>query len=256
MPHIDYSTRAGFDSLYRRGGEGKWGHPNTRPEVQIHYCRGLYWPDEAMRWARNYSKLPGLQPTNSVVIVGAGFGMGVEALLQGHTFKGVVYPPFTNVIGLDTSAYIQATKDGNDRAEIEEWFNLVPDLPASRKVELIGEWASDGVRLNGGNGKKARTVILDEDGLSRPSRNRIKKAVGGTVDWAITEMVLTSFSDAEVQNLSTTMHQYATNVAHMYMPLRTEKKQDQRLNHQLVATWQALLPQDHLINWETGGIGV
>lgn len=321
MPLINYTTRQAFNELYSVGAEGKWGHPNIRAEVRLHYCRGMFWPEGARRYSRYYCELLGMSPTSKVAVVGAGYGFAVEAAQQGHTWAianyragntpvvelqpplghrlsdiqgqhnpltvtvvnyvtsseltvdsdgnpirswlvryDLVYAALPDCVAVDDSSYIQASKGSSDRPEIAEWIDVVPSVTLARRLQILDEFASDGVRLNGGGGQRARVTVLDEDGQTNQSRRNIRGHFGLTgqnkLDWAISEGMVESLSDVEVVAASGNMHDYASNVAHTFIPLDQAKfdsnRQDNRLNWKSLADWRVLLPNDYLINGQIG----
>ncbi len=252
MPLIDFSTRVGFDSLYRIGAEAKWPHPNTRPEVKLHYCRSVMWASPPFinmtaQYASYYIAL-GVLPTDTFAIVGAGYGLTVEYLNTVHGYNGVA---------VDNSPYIQATKDQDDEDEIIEWMTgiITPDDP--RWKQILDEHSSKGVRLGKGDGRKSRTTILDESADSTQSRRNITGHFGLTgvtkLDWAISELTLEGATDAEIVEGAGFMHAYAAQVAHTFIP---PKPRQMPINFKTVEEWRKLLPDDYLIDGQTGAVDV
>jgi hypothetical protein len=121
------------------------------------------------------------------LIVGAGFGWGVTALKSAVDCAA---------IGTDTSAYIHAEKDNDDRAEVEAAIAAVGlDPTTGRGLELLTALSTPGA--------KAKELILDEDLASIESRRRVDEALGGPPTWIVAEnMVDDAWTDAEIVELA------------------------------------------------------
>jgi len=260
MPLIDYEDPAIRRQLYKISMGGTW-NPATKREAKLGICRAIYMNGSAARYAAYYIAM-GLRPTHSFVMVGSGWGYSVEYLNNVHGYNGV---------GVDTSVYIQATKDQDDSAEITEWLTEAGwtsfDPEWTRALDYYG---SGGSRLrDGADTRRCRVTILDEEGDRTISRNRIRShfGLGGNdkLDWAISEAVLDSLSDVEAQTLSQRMHAYANNVAHTVSarPNQAEVNANHpnhicnRLNlKSSSAEWRTILPDDYLIVQQTGAVDV
>jgi len=239
MPLRTYDTKADFDALYDIGAEGAWGHPNTRPEVRLHYNRSVMLPilrDQG----KNMARVLGWTAGTRLVVIGCGFGWSLEAYEEGGL----------NVIGTDMSAYIQANKTLNEDDDLRT---------AIRAVGLV-ENAADGLTLfnalrgDGGPRAKKAAAILNEDGGSGGSRSRIRSAIGGApYSFEVhTEAVLESLTNAECTKLSGFLHQLSTGrISHLVYS--TDLPDDGTWNRKTVAEWKALLPNDVFVRvgtWE------
>lgn len=235
MPRKDWDLKATWDEAYNFGAEGLWGHPNTRPEVRLHYCRGIKRPDADIRADRLATALGWISPGPTIVIVGAGFGWTVEALED---------LGFDRVVGLDLSTYINDNHNGTEEAEIDAEISVVGLDPSTGRGAEIKTRFFDG----GPRGRSSRGV-KNESGLTGGSRNRIRQALGLSggqdIDWAVSESVLESLDDSEAVQVSNVAHNYATNVAHIVYTPRSG--QHEGYNWKTLEDWKLLLPNDTFI---------
>ena len=210
--------------------------PSTRPHINVSlmdFPRGWHMRGEPQISGpmRNYfglasNKAGDLVSTlqlqgKSVALIGAAFGWTVEGLnLQG-----------VNAVGTDTSAWILGQLNETEEAAAREalanagitgaeqdTFELqcsvpltVPlPLPFVQKIDQNPGFAAKG-RLRwtiraldmmqrstwGRPGRGAVGKLLGEDGTSQRSRRTIANAVGGSLDYIITEYVLPGMADDE-----------------------------------------------------------
>lgn len=236
MPLKTWNTKSDFDAAYNIGAERDTGHPNTRPEVRLHYNRAVMF-SIAQTHALKMIEVLGLQPTQKIGILGCGFGWVLEVFIaQG----------FNNVIGTDTSPFIQTNKGLNEDAEIEAAILEAGLLPTSTEGLVI----RNKLRGDGGPRSKQAAKVLNEDAMSNPSRNRIRNALGGgNLAWGITDSVLESLTDAECVSLSNAGHGFCTNVAHLVVTTRPGNHAG--YNWKTLEAWKALIPADTFI--EVGG---
>lgn len=233
--------KAEFDRFYQSVGE-RWGHPNTRPGIVLHYH---WW--NIIRWqvsdyAPRLAQVLGLNAGDSVVLVGAGFngtGAGLTAL-------GV------EVIGVDTSPYILGEKDATEEAEIRAAClaaGVDPDTdtiwgpPGNVRVNPLDLWLEGGRAAPAPRGKGP---ILGEDMSSRPSRNSVKRALSGNPRFILTEEVLNSIPDADALTLCDMAARFASEngggtIVHMLSPLQPGATQDPMLNWKTYGDWRAFL---------------
>ncbi len=235
-----WDNKAAFDQFYSSGAE-RYGRPNTRPQIRLHYhwYPILQW--QASRYAPLLFAVLGLNAGDSVLLVGAGFngtGAGLEAL-------GV------DVIAIDTSAYIHAVKDETEEAEIRAECLLAgvdPDVDL-----IIGEPGNVMVHpldvlLEGGRASpqpRGKGTILEEDMSKRKGRNTIKAALASTPRYAISEEVLNSITDAEALQVCDFAAQFASEtgctIVHMLSPLFPDGRGAPELNWKTYAGWRAFL---------------
>ena len=128
-----------------------------------------------------------LTSSHNVLLVGATFGWLGEALIN----LGI------SVTCIEASSWVQSVKDQDERGEIETALDLagVTDTHQMRQQFLDKLLA----------GPRATLPILDEDGLTKGSRQRIRNA--GTFTHIITKNVLAWLHDDEAANLSDALHQ-------------------------------------------------
>ncbi len=231
MPFKTWDNKEDWDAAYSIGAEGKWGHPSTRPEVRLHYNRASQLPYARNR-ANGIVQALGWQPTDRIVLVGAGFGWTVEALEE---------LGFTNVVGSDVSRYIQDNKALTEEQEINAAISAVGLNPN------VGEGAALKAKLyDGGNRTRTSKGIFNE-GLGTPgSRKKIARALGGEPDWALSESVLESLTDAEAQDISAKVHSW-TNAIIAHFVVTLGGQQDPGYNWKTLEDWKALLPADTFI---------
>lgn len=232
--------KADFDRFYRTLGE-RWGRPNTRSPVWLHYH---WWPIirwQASDYAPRLASLLGLNAGDAVVLVGAGFngtGAGLEAL-------GI------EVVGIDTSSYILNEKANTEEAEIRDAclaVGLDPDAdtvigpPGNVDVNPLDLWLEGG-RAN--PAPRGKGQILGEDMSNRPSRNAVRRALNSDPRYGITEEVLNSISDSEALQVCDHAAQFAgetgATIVHMLSPRQEGATQAAELNWKSYAEWRAFL---------------
>lgn len=211
MTSNPYDTRAAFDAGYRLDVE-PWGHPNTRPSVQVGYLYcGL------SRYARVRAEYLrerlGLLPGARVLLLGAGFGWTAEGLAK----LGV------EVVSTDTSSYVHAAKATCECEEIAEAVRaagLDPEGEGRTVVERINRDLGRACPCADGGAHVPRALlpILDEDLITPESRKRLLEAAGGPFDWAVSEDVLSLLSEEEARALHAAMAEVARQVAHVLAP--------------------------------------
>lgn len=231
--------KAAFNRFYSSGAE-RWGHPNIRPQIRLHY----HWYSiirHQITLALRLFNVLGLNAGDSLVLVGAGFngtGAGLEAL-------GV------DIIGIDTSAYIQAEKGNTEEAEIRAIIigvGLDPDIdliigePGNVMVDPLD------ILLEGGRAApvvRGKGTVLEEDMDKRGSRNTIKAALASSSRYVITEEVLNSIIDAEALQVCDLAAKFTSEnggtVIHMLSPLILGKTSAPELNWKTYAEWRTVL---------------
>ena len=182
MPFKDFNFKSAFDESYELGAEGLFGHPNTRPEVRLHYHRHVMLPIAKQRASGLVENL-GWTSATRIAVVGAGFGWLVESLKNDHGIS--------NVVALDTSTYIQDNQNVSEEADYQAAVSAVGLDPASGEgLSLVSFFLEAGPR--------ATVSILNEDMLTSASRERVASALGGSIDVVLTENLLENFFDSEV----------------------------------------------------------
>jgi len=230
MPRKTYNTKADFDADYSIGAEPE-GHPNTRPEVRLNYHRVVLLPFAQRRaeFLKRHFQWP---PTSTIVVVGAGFGWLVESL------EALGY---TNVLGTDTSPYIQAEKGKSEDTDIDMAITAVGLDPAGTDATLR-------TRLRSGNRKQTSRDIFDEDIGDVSSRDRLRDVFARDVDIAISEQVLPTLDDAEAVSLSADMHVLGLSTEVVHIVTTLGGRQDPLFNWKTLSDWKRLLPDDTFIS--------
>lgn len=192
-----------------------------------------------------------LNASHNVLLVGAAFGWEAEAL------KGLGIA----AVCMDSGAWIHAAKDQDEAGEIEV------------ALDLAGVTSGHAMRAQFFNkliaGPRATEIILEEDALTKGSRQRIRNK--GAFSHIVTASVLPWLHDDEVVNLSDALRQInvAAQIAHyvqFYKDDAAAKPEPapflnwkrvvggapvvQRLSDQAWYTtnsWPALLPNDTFI---------
>jgi hypothetical protein len=156
-------TKEQYDALYSfRVCRYFGGRAPGEAPVYIHYHRYSVAPILAQRWA-NMAPILNIASTELVLIVGAGFGWGVESFIA---------ETGCTTIGIDISDYVDAEKTNTEEAEIRQAIIDAGFDPDSGKGQVI---------LNGVCDFQPRTnvVVLNEDMQTNASRNAIRSALGG-----------------------------------------------------------------------------
>ena len=141
-------TKEDFDTKYSCGVEGSMGgHSNIRPEVRLHYHRGIIKPQLEEYWKNLVPSVYDIKSTDTVVIVGAAFGWGVEALIA---LTGA------NVTGVDISDWIASAQNTSEESEIDACITLAGlDPTQGRGLEIKNKYYIPGPRCT--------TTILNDD---------------------------------------------------------------------------------------------
>ncbi len=170
-------TKADFDANYSIRVErympgGGRGPSEGREEVRLSYHRAVIKPMLEDYWKQRVPDVYDIQPNDSVVIVGAAFGWGVEALIA---LTGA------NVIGIDISDYVATAKDTDESDEIDACIVKVGlDPTQGRGLEIKNTYYTPGPRCT--------TTILQEDMETQPSIKRVRQALNtNKIDWIIKE---------------------------------------------------------------------
>lgn len=188
-------TKEQYDQLYRFrvsryfGGEGSEG---TGP-VWTHYHRYNMAPILAARWAACAPVLA-IDPGELVLIVGAGFGWGVEAFIA---------ETGCTTVGIDISDYIQAEKGNTEEAELRQAI-----IDSGRDPD-----SGQGATILAGifNGQpRSNVIVLNEDMQTNQSRGNIRAALGGWPDVCICEDIIDdTTTDQEITQVQNAMTLFA-----------------------------------------------
>jgi len=158
-----------------------------------------------------------LSSTDRIVVVGAGFGWGIEKLED-----------LTNctAIGVDISDYINDTKGISEAAEVDA------------AIISAGYLTTEGHGLEVRNAvlaqPRTKTTILKEDMFTNKSRNSVKQALGNqNPTWIITEDMISDFSDAEILEWKTEVDKLGVPICHIV-------RENFGLNQKTLEEWNVL----------------
>ena len=194
-------TKSDYDRLYhirvRIWDAAIQGY--RRSPVRLHYHRAVMQDMIRVRWD-SLVPLLGITSADRVLVVGSGFGWGVERLIE---LSGCI------AVGIDFSDYINATKDSTEESEIDEAIIAAGYDPLTghglevKNATFTGE-------------PKSKQPILNENLLSAKSRGRIKKALGNKAPTlVITEDMITDMTDAEILNWKNQVDSLGASVCHV-----------------------------------------
>ncbi len=211
-------TKSDYDSLYSIRVR-VWDatiQAYRRSPVRLHYHRYAMQDIVRAHWDKLVPEL-GLTSADRIVVVGAGFGWGVERLIE---LTGCT------AVGVDISDHIQGTKGSTEEAEIDAAIIAAGFDPATgHGAEVKNATFVD---------SRTKTTILAEDMYSSKSRNNIKKALGNQLPtWIITEDMLSDFSDVEATFLKTEIDKLGVPVCHIL-------RENFGLNKKTAEEWNAL----------------
>ena len=158
------------------------------PKVYLHHHRRAYELGNisAPRAVRLVQELS-LTPSHNVLLVGSAFGWEAEALIS----LGIP------VTCMDNSSWVHAVKGTDEAGEIEAALDLAGVTGGHKlRAAFLGKLVA---------GPRATETILEEDGLSKGSRQRIRNK--GTFTHIVTSSVLPWLHDDEAVNLSDALRQ-------------------------------------------------
>ncbi len=185
-------TKEQYDIAYRWRVERYFGgHPNTRPEVKVHYHKWAMQPVLAHRWSV-LAPILNIASTEHVCLVGVGFGWGVDAFIA---------ETGATTVGIDISDYIAAEQSGTEEVELRaEIVTAGLDPDTGRGLELMGHIYDGQPRSN--------VVVLQNDASTGPQRGEIRTALGG--NWpsvCIAENIVDdTWTDTDIENLRNAMN--------------------------------------------------
>src|SRR5210317_933461 len=187
-------TKEQYDLMYRfRVCRYFGGLASGEQPVYIHYHKYSMKPILEARWARMAPVL-NIASTELVLIVGAGFGWGIEAFIN---------ETGCTTIGIDISAYVQAEKDNTEEAELRQCIIDAGFDPDSGKGATILAGVFD-------NQPRSNVVVLNEDMQTNQSRNAIRSALGNWPTVCIAEDIIDdTTTDAEITQVNNAMDLFA-----------------------------------------------
>jgi len=223
-----YDTKADFDAAYEfRVERYLGGHPNTRPEVIVHYHKKFMASILSNMWATLQPILQ-IGSTEQVCVFGAGFGWGVEAITA---------ETGATVVGIDISQYIAdeqgTTEEAEIRAEIAA-VGLDPDGVRGQEIITFLE----------GTTPRANVIVLQNDASTGPQRNEIRTALGGNnPSVCIAEdLIDDTWTDTDVENLRNAMNGFGGPQRLIFIYRATPTRSHQNLFDLLPGTKEVISP--------------
>ena len=221
-------TKTDYDTNYKFRVERYFGgHPNTRPEVVVHYHKWAMAPLLANRWAK-LQPILNIQSSDFVLVVGASFGWGVDAIITETS---------ATIVGVDISQYIideQAnTEETELRVEIEA-VGLDPD--SGRGLELMGHIYDGEPRSN--------IIVLQENAATNGSRQNIRAALdGNNPTVCIAEDIINDdWTDTDIVNLRNVMNGFGGTQRLIFLYTETSTRTHQNLFDLLPGTKEVISP--------------
>ena len=233
MPLFDWSQKSTYDQWYDFGAEPD-GHPNTRDEIRLGFCRAVTFPAVQQK-AIKIRDILQFGFNQRILIVGGGFGWLAEAL------EALGY---TNIISIDDSTWIQSNKNTTEQIEVElaikKAYGINPNDPlTSEMLQHRGRLWDGGVRTRCSKG------VLNNNLSTGRLRKDIKDALGGVdPDIALSDSVLESLTDNECGVVSGYAHQMTNRVYHI---VQVTGQVDPAFNSKTLQQWKALLPNDTFV---------
>jgi len=218
-------TKADFDNAYSIRVERRFVSDPSRAgrlEMRLHYNEWAIKPLMNKRWTELLKViLPSILVSERILIIGAGFGWGVRALLERVS---------TTAIGIDASPYIQSEKVGDDSVEVDAAVTEVGlDPTTGRGLFLRNHTITTGDR--------AKEIVLDEDITTAASRTAVESNLGGTPTRIYVEDVVDdAMTDAEIQTLAGDINQWTSRKTWLYTstPARSPEDLNVLTGHQVI----------------------
>jgi hypothetical protein len=187
-------TKEQYEALYRFHASSRFGGVETgESPVWLHYHRFFMAPINAARWAACAPVLA-IDPSELVLIVGAGFGWGVEAFIA---------ETGCTTVGIDVSDYVDAEKGNTEEAEIRQAITDAGLDPDSGKGATILAVTCDFQ-------PRTNVVVLKEDAQTNQSRNAIRTALGGWPTVCIVEdLIDATTTEAEILQVNSALTLFA-----------------------------------------------
>jgi len=152
-------------------------------------------PILAQRWTAMAPVLA-ISPSELCLIVGAGFGWGVEAFVS---------ETGCTTVGIDISDYIDAEKSNTEEAEIRAEITAAGLDPDSGQGAVILAAVCDFQ-------PRTNVIVLKEDASTNTSRQAIRSALGGWPTVCILEDIIDeTTTDQEITQVNNAMTLFAGN---------------------------------------------
>ncbi len=183
-------TKADFDGAYTFRPERYLGGRDpaiSAAPVILHYHKFAMKPLLAARWAL-LAPVLNIDASDHVLIVGAGFGWGVEAFIA---------ETGATAIGIDVSQYVADELSNTETAELRSAITAAGlDPDTGRGAELLAA-------LDDGQ-PRANVIVLQQDAQTNTSRQAIRSALGN--NWPsvciVEELNDDSTTDAEITQIN------------------------------------------------------
>jgi hypothetical protein len=187
-------TKADYDAQYSIRVSRYFGGVQAGEEsVWLNYHKYGMKPILAARWA-TLAPILNIASDQLCLIVGAGFGWGVEAFI---TETGCT------AIGVDISDYIAAEKDNTEEAEIRAAIIAAGHDPDSGHGATVLAGVFDGQ-------PRSNVIVLQEDSSTNTSRGNIRAALGGWPDVVIIEdLIDANTTDQEITQVNNAANLFA-----------------------------------------------
>ena len=140
--------KAAFINNYRRDTEQRIMGPGQMVKYTVHYQRAVKRSDATVVATRLTNAL-GMTGSESILIVGAGFGFLKEALVDDLGWTG-------NVVCIDNGAYVQAEKGLTEEADVREIWQTY------RYQYLDWAFKNDPTLIPGSAGRTVESVTFDD----------------------------------------------------------------------------------------------
>jgi hypothetical protein len=188
MPLVDWDQQSTWDAFY---DYSVGGEPPGTGRVVLGYFGPVvrqFYVDHA---ARIDAAVGGPPAHNQrMVSIGSGYGYGSFELAN---------VGFQNIVSVEQSAYIQATKADTWTQQLRDWITAAGHDPDTGwGLEVMQKFPTH-------TEVRAPVTLLDETVSTSQGRTAIRQAVGGNPQIVFTESVMESLSDAEGQALTDDM---------------------------------------------------
>lgn len=206
--------------------------PAQTGQVILHYHRYFMGPILSDMWAR-LAPILNIASTQNVLIVGAGFGWGVEAFIA---------ETLCTTVGIDLSDYINAEKNNTEEAEIDAAIVAAGLDPAAGRGAAIKAYVYDAQ-------PRTNVIVLQEDAQTNTSRNAIRAALGG--NWPdvciVEDLIDETITDQEITQINNALNLFAGQQRVIWIARETATRTLQQL--QTLTGSEVISPdgQTHLI---------
>jgi hypothetical protein len=212
-------TKAQYDAAYRILVERRLpgGYSDTsRPQAYVNYHKWAMKPVMAQRWAV-IAPILSIPPNTPTLIVGAGFGWGVEEAIA----NGI-----SPCVGIDISDYVIAEKDNTEEAELRQNLLDVGLDPDSPRGQFVMSQIHDGQ-------PRSNVIILQENAQTNTSRQAIRAALNN--NWPdvciVEDIVDDDTTDAEITQVNNALHLFAGNQRVIWVYTGTPNRSHQDLKN-------------------------